>query len=126
MHRTPPSPSYDFGGQASYAESIDVYNSGLDTHEVAWRAFSEVSDCRGDAVGMSPGGAFEPMRVTEFGVPQDNVMTWSMGRADWTCSYGLAAVTRVALLIAVCDSKPGFPMAEWAAKRKAQLDGRTA
>jgi hypothetical protein len=49
-----------------------------------------------------------------------------MGRADWTCSYGVAAVTKVAPVIAACDAKPGFPMAEWAAKRKAQLNSRTA
>ena len=118
--------AYGFGGQALYAESIDVYDRALDTHGVAWRAFSEVSDCRGDAVGVSPGGDFEPMHVTAFGAPQDDVMTWSMGRPDWTCSYGVAAVTKVAIVITACDAKPGFPMAEWAAKRKAQLDSRTA
>ncbi|MDT5225274.1 MAG: hypothetical protein QOG19_2681 [Mycobacterium sp.] len=118
--------AYSFGGQALYAESIDVYDRELDTYGVAWSAFSEVSDCRGDAVGVSPSGDFDPMHVTEFGAPQDDVMTWSMGRPDWTCSYGVAAVTKVALVIAACDAKPGFPMAEWAAKRKAQLDSRTA
>jgi hypothetical protein len=35
-------------------------------------------------------------------------------------------VTKVAIVITACDAKPGFPMAEWAAKRKAQLDSRTA
>jgi hypothetical protein len=118
--------AYGFGGQALYAESIDVYDTALDTHGVAWRAFSEVSDCRGDAVGVSPSGDFEPMHVTAFGAPQDDVMTWSMGRPDWTCSYGVAAVTKVAIVMTACDAKPSFPMAEWAAKRKAQLDSRTA
>jgi hypothetical protein len=118
--------AYGFGGQALYAESIDVYDTALDTHGVAWRAFSEVSDCRGDAVGVSPSGDFEPMHVTAFGAPQDDVMTWSMGRPDWTCSYGVAAVTKVVIVITACDAKPSFPMAEWAAKRKAQLDSRTA
>jgi hypothetical protein len=118
--------AYGFGGQALYAESIDVYDTALDIHGVAWRAFSEVSDCRGDAVGVSPSGDFEPMHVTAFGAPQDDVMTWSMGRPDWTCSYGVAAVTKVVIVITACDAKPSFPMAEWAAKRKAQLDSRTA
>ena len=49
-----------------------------------------------------------------------------MTRPDWTCNYGLAVVPRVALLMSLCDSKPGFPMAEWASKRKAQIDGLTA
>jgi hypothetical protein len=47
-----------------------------------------------------------------------------MGRPDWTCSYGVAAVPKVVLVIAACNSSPGFPMAEWAAKRKAQLNSR--
>lgn len=118
--------AFQFSGPALYAESIDVYDQDLDTHGVVWRAFSDVSDCRDDAVGVSPSGTFQPMRVTEFDVPQDTVFHWAMGRPDWTCTYGLAALTRVVLLISACDSQPGFPMAEWAAKRKAQLDRRTA
>lgn len=116
--------AYPFGAPAMYAESISVYDYELNPYGVAWRAFSEVSDCRGDAVGQSPRGDFEPMRVTEFGAPRDDVMTWSMGRPDWTCSYGVAAVPKVVLVIAACNSSPGFPMAEWAAKRKAQLNSR--
>ncbi|OBJ49650.1 hypothetical protein [Mycobacterium asiaticum] len=116
--------AYGFDGRARYAESIDRYDRDVDAHEVAWRAFSEVSDCRVDAIGVSPWREFKPMRVTGFDIPQDNVMTWSMGREDWTCSYGLAAVSRVVLMIAACDAKPDFPMAEWGAKRKAQLDRR--
>lgn len=117
--------AFEFGGKALYAESVGVYDQ-LDTHEVVWKGFSDVSDCRVDAVGVSPSGAFDPMRAGEFGIPQDNVLTWTMGRPEWTCSYGLAAVPKVALLITVCDSTPSFPMAEWAAKRKVQLEARTA
>ncbi|OBJ49159.1 hypothetical protein A9W95_02800 [Mycobacterium sp. 1423905.2] len=118
--------AYTFGGPAQYAESIDVYDQDLDAHQVVWRAFSDVSDCRDDAVGVSPSGSSQPMRVTEFDAPQDNVFHWAMGRPDWTCTYGLAAVTRAVLLISVCDAQPGFPMADWAAKRRAQLDRHTA
>jgi hypothetical protein len=27
--------------------------------------------------------------------------------------------------MSACDTKPGFPMAEWASKRRAQIDRRT-
>lgn len=118
--------AYTFGGPAMYAESISVYDYELNPYGVAWRAFSKVSDCRGDAVGESPRGNFEPMRVTEFGAPHDDIMTWSMGRPDWTCSYGLVAETKVVLVMAACNASPGFPMAEWAPIRKAQLNSRTA
>jgi hypothetical protein len=89
--------AYTFGGPAMYAESVSVYDYELNPYGVAWRAFSEVADCRGDAVGVSPRGDFEPMRVTEFGAPQDDVMTWSMGSPDWTCSYGLVAFASATL-----------------------------
>lgn len=116
--------AYQLTGKALYAESVGIYEL-LDIHEVVWRGFSEVSDCRDDAIGVNSSGDFAPMRVGDFGIPQDNVFTWTMGRPDWTCSYGLAAVPRAALLISVCDSRPGFPMAEWAAQRKVQLEAKT-
>ncbi|MHA7651927.1 hypothetical protein ACX9NE_12355 [Mycobacterium sp. ML4] len=118
--------AYTFGNQAMYAESVSVYDYQLRPYGVAWKAFSDVSDCRGDAVGESPRGDFEPMHVTEFDAPRDNVMTWSMGRLDWTCSYGVAALRKVVLMIAACNAAPDFPMAEWAARRKAEVDTRTA
>ncbi|MDP7702499.1 hypothetical protein [Mycobacterium sp. TY815] len=118
--------AYTFGGPSMYAESISVYDYELNPYGVAWRAFSEVSDCRDDAIGVSPRGDFQPMRVTEFGAPQDDVMMWSMGRPDWTCSFGLVAVPKVVLVITACNSSAGFPMAEWAPIRKAQLNSRVA
>ena len=118
--------AYRVGDQALYAESVDVYNHALNTHDVVWNGFREVSQCRGDAVGVSPTGSFKPMSLSGFAIPEDGVLTWTMSRADWTCDYGLAVVPRVALLISACDGKPGFPIADWAAKRKAQIDGRIA
>jgi len=35
-------------------------------------------------------------------------------------------LARTALMLSACDFKPGFPMADWASKRRAQLDSRTA
>jgi hypothetical protein len=37
----------------------------------------------------------------------------------------LGAAARV-LLLAACDAQPEFPTVDWAAKRRAQVDGRTA
>lgn len=118
--------AYQVSGSALYAESVDVYDYELNTHEVVWSGFSKVSDCHDDAVGLSPNGAFEQMRLSGFGIPENEILTWTMTRSGWTCSYGLAAVPHVVLLLVVCDSNDGFPMVEWAAKRKAQLEGRTA
>ncbi|GAB3020683.1 hypothetical protein [Mycobacterium bourgelatii] len=119
--------AYRFGdSSALYAESIDVYDRELNTHEVVRSGFTKVSDCHDDAIGLSPSGLFKPMRLGSFGIPENEILTWTMTRPDWTCSYGLAAVPQIVLLIAVCDSSAGFPMDEWAAKRKAQLEGRTA
>jgi hypothetical protein len=116
--------SYKFDSQALYAESIDVYENVLNTHDVVWNGFSAVSNCRGDATGVSPSGDFGPMRLSFFAAPSDGVLVWTMTRPDWTCDYGLAVLPRVALVMAACDSKPGFPMADWASKRRAQLDSR--
>jgi len=66
------------------------------------------------------------MKLSFFATPADGVLVWTMTRPDWTCDYGLAAIPRVVLMIAACDTKPGFPMADWAAKRRAQLSGGTA
>lgn len=116
--------SYTFDSQALYAESIDVYDNDLNTHDVVWDGFRAVSNCTGDAVGISPSGEFSPMRLSFFATPSDGVLVWTMTRPDWTCDYGLAVVPRIALVMALCDSKPGFPIADWAAKRRAQLDSR--
>ena len=116
--------SYKFDSQALYAESIDVYDNDLNTHDVVWNGFSAVSNCRGNATGVAPSGDFGPMRLSFFATPSDGVLVWTMTRPDWNCDYGLAVVPRVALVMTVCDFKPGFPMADWASKRRAQLDSR--
>jgi len=46
-----------------------------------------------------------------------------MTRPDWTCGYGLVALPGVAALLSACDFKPGFPIADWGAKRRSQLAG---
>jgi hypothetical protein len=114
--------AYRADGPALYAESVDLYSNVLNTHDVVWNGFRAVSECRGDAVGISPTGAFKPMQLSGFGIPEDGVLSWSMTHPEWTCSYGLAVVPRVALLISACDAKPGFPMADWASKRKSQIN----
>ncbi|SPM43175.1 lipoprotein LprH [Mycobacterium numidiamassiliense] len=118
--------AYAVGGPALYAESADVYRDDLNTHDVVWKGFSAVSDCRGDAIGVAPLGDFQPMRLSYFATPADGVLVWTMTRSNWTCDYGLAVVPRVALMLSACDTKPGFPMADWAAKRRAQLNGTSA
>jgi hypothetical protein len=114
--------AYRLGAAALYAESVDVYETALSVHEVVSNGFSAVSQCHTAAVGVTPQGDFRPMRLSFFGTTDDGVLVWTMTRPDWTCDYGLAVVPRAALLMSLCDSKPGFPMGEWAAKRKAQLD----
>jgi hypothetical protein len=117
--------SYKFSSQALYAESIDVYDNRLNIHDVVRKGFRAVSDCHGDAVPISPSGEYAPMRLGFFATPSDGVLVWTMTRPDWKCDYGLAALPRIALVMAACDFKPGFPMADWTAKRRAQLDSRT-
>jgi hypothetical protein len=85
-----------------------------------------LSECNVEAIGVSPSGEFRPMKLSHFAAPADGLLVWTMTRADWTCDYGLAVIRLAALLISACDATPGFPMADWAAKRKAQLDGRAA
>jgi hypothetical protein len=118
--------AYQVNGPALYAESANVYSNPVDDHDVVWKGFSAVSDCRGEAIGVAPLGAFKPMKLSFFATSSDGVLVWTMTRADWTCDFGLAAIPRVVLLMAACDTKPGFPMADWAAKRRAQISGGTA
>ena len=114
--------AYRFRGAALYAESVDVYQTALRVRDVVSSGFSAVSQCHTPAVGVSPQGPFQPMRLSFFGTTDDGVLVWTMTRPEWTCNYGLAVVPRAALLMSLCDSKPGFPMGQWASKRKAQLD----
>ncbi|MCV7428257.1 hypothetical protein [Mycobacterium montefiorense] len=115
---------YRINGPALYAESVDVYDKKLNPHQVVSKGFGAVSKCHGDAVGHAPLGDSKPMRLSSFGTPSSGVLVWTMTRPDWNCDYGLVAVARTALLLSACDFKPGFPMADWAAKRRAQLDSR--
>ncbi|ORV53819.1 hypothetical protein AWC05_19025 [Mycobacterium florentinum] len=117
---------YKFSSQALYAESADVYDKKLNAHDVVWKGFGAVAKCHGDAIGHSSLGDFRPMRLKSFGTPSSGVLVWTMTRPDWTCDYGLVVVPRIALMLSACDVKPGFPMADWAAKRRAQLDSRPA
>lgn len=118
--------AYSVGGPALYAESADVYPDAVKAHDVVWKGFGAVSNCHGDAVGVAALGAFDPMKLSFFATPADGVLAWTMTRPGWTCDYGLAVVPRVVLMISACDKKPGFPMTDWAAKRRAQLTGQTA
>jgi hypothetical protein len=115
---------YRVNGPALYAESADVYDKKLNPHDVVWKGFGAVSKCHGDAIGHAALGDFRPMRLSSFGTPSSGVLVWTMTRPDWTCDYGLVVVPRTTLLLSACDVKPGFPMADWAAKRRAQLDSR--
>lgn len=117
--------SYQVAGPALYAESIDNYDKKLNPHELVWKSFGAVSKCRGDAIGHSPRGDFQPMHLSHFTIASDGVLVWTMARPDWTCDYALVVLARTVLLASACDAKSGFPMTEWAAKRRAQLDSRT-
>jgi hypothetical protein len=119
--------AYEFGtANALYAESVDLYRAALKVDDVVRTAFSTVSRCTGDAVGTSSSGAFSPMRLSFFATPGDGLLVWTMTRPDWTCDFGLAVIARAALLMTACEAKQGFPMSDWAAKRRAQLTNEVA
>lgn len=116
--------AYRVGGPALYAESVDLYG-GLKAREVISKGITAILQCHGDAVGLAPLGEGRPMRLGSFGTRGDDVLVWTMTRPDWTCDYGLAVLPQVALMMSACDTKPGFPMVDWALKRRDQLDRRT-
>ncbi|BBY36522.1 putative lipoprotein LprH [Mycobacterium mantenii] len=118
--------AYQFNGPALYAESVDIYDNALDPHHEVVSGFIAVAQCRHDAVGMAPVGEAPPMRLAGFATPSEGVLVWTMNQPGWTCDYGLAVLPHVALLLSACNNAPGFPMADWAAKRRTQVDGRTA
>ncbi|CFE35632.1 lipoprotein LprH [Mycobacterium tuberculosis] len=91
---------------------------------MVWNGFRDVSHCRGDAVGVSRAGRSTPMRLRYFATLSDGVLVWTMSNPRWTCDYGLAVVPHAVLVLSACGFKPGFPMAEWASKRRAQLDSQ--
>lgn len=116
--------AYNVTGPLPYAESVDVYTNVLNVHDVVWNGFRDVSHCRGDAVGVSRAGRSTPMRLRYFATLSDGVLVWTMSNPRWTCDYGLAVVPHAVLVLSACGFKPGFPMAEWASKRRAQLDSQ--
>lgn len=118
--------AYQFNGPALYAESVDIYDNALDPHHEVVSGFIAVAQCRHDAVGIAPVGEAPPMRLAGFATPSEGVLVWTMNQPGWTCDYGFAVLPHVALLLSACNNAPGFPMADWAAKRRAQVDGRTA
>jgi hypothetical protein len=118
--------AYSFGSTAMYSESVDVYDTALNVHDVVWDGFRAVSQCTGEATGIAPLGDFGPMRLTQFGVAADGVLVWTMTRSDWTCDYGLAAIPRAALLLTLCDHESKVHLADWASTRREQLLGRGA
>ncbi len=118
--------AYTFDSRALYAESVDVYNAALNIRDVVSNGFRALSECNVEAIPVSPSGEFRAMKLSHYAAPAGGLLVWTMTRTDWTCDYGLAVVSLVVLLISACDATPGFPMADWAAKRKAQLDGRAA
>jgi hypothetical protein len=118
--------AYGFGGSAMYSESVDVYDEAVNIHDVVWDGFRAVSQCAVEAVGIAPAGEFGGMRLSQFGVPADGVLVWTMTRPDWTCDYGLVVVPRAALLVTLCDHESRLRMADWASTRREQILGRAA
>ncbi|OBF21974.1 hypothetical protein A5727_08145 [Mycobacterium sp. ACS4331] len=113
--------AYTSPGTALMAEAASVYASPIDPGTVVRDGFSAVSACSGDAVGLAPQGPGEPMRLTRFEMASDGVLVWQMSRPTWTCDYGLVAVSQAVLMLSLCDAQPGFPMADWAGTRRAQI-----
>lgn len=118
--------AYRFSGPATYAESVDVYGDALDTRHVVVEGFIAIAQCRHDAVGVTKDGKSWPIHMSDVDTSAHDAVMWIMTQPGWTCSYGLAALPKVALLPSACDAQPGFPMTDWTAKRLAQISGRTA
>jgi hypothetical protein len=118
--------AYRLGTSAIYAESADVYASRLDTHDVVWNGFSAVPECDEDAIGSAPAGESGPMRLSLFAVVGRGVLTWTMTSRQWTCDYGLAAVSQATLLLVACDPKSRIDMTKWASERREQIMARAA
>ncbi len=113
--------AYTSPGTALMAEAASVYASPVDPSTIVRDGFSAVSACSGDAVGLAPQGPGEPMRLTRFEMAGVGVLVWQMSQPTWTCDYGLVAVSQSVLMLSLCDAQPGFPMAEWASTRRAQI-----
>ncbi len=118
--------AYQFGGPAMYAESVDIYRDALDVRHVLIEGFIAIAQCRRGAVGVTKDGRSFPMHMSDVSTSAPDAVVWVMSQAEGTCSYALAALPKIALLLAACDTQPGFPMLDWTAKRLAQISGRTA
>src|ERR1700744_1916988 len=116
--------AFILAGVATYAESVDIYTKPLNTVDVVSSALQAVTACHGDAYGISRSGQFGPMTLTISARSSDGVLVWTMARQGWTCDYGLAVVPTITLRLSTCAAEPGFPMAEWAEKRRSQIDSR--
>src|SRR5262249_46067036 len=53
--------AYTFDSRALYAESVDVYNTGLNIRDVVSNGFRALSGCNVEAIPVSPSGEFRPM-----------------------------------------------------------------
>jgi hypothetical protein len=118
--------AYRFSGPAMYAESVDIYGDALDVQHVMVEGFIAIAQCRHEAAGLTKDGKSWPIHLSDVDTSARDAVVWVMTQPGWTCSYALAAVPKVALLLSACDAQPGFPMADWTAKRLAQISGRTA
>lgn len=118
--------AYRFAGSATYGESVDIYGDPLDVQHVVVDGFIAIGQCRGDAVGVTRDGRSASMHLSDVDTSSHVAVVWTMTQPGWICDYGLAALPRAVLLLSACDAKPGFPMADWTAKRLAQISGRTA
>jgi hypothetical protein len=113
--------SYSLGPSAIYAESADVYDKGLNPHDVVWKGFGAVAKCDATAVAVAPAGQSGPMQLRGYSVPSDGVLQWMMTGKNETCAYGLAVIPDAALLLVACDTEGKVDMKEWAAKRREQI-----
>ncbi|MGA8546016.1 MAG: hypothetical protein WB785_12255 [Mycobacterium sp.] len=119
--------AYIFSRTEIYAESADVYDKDLNSHDVVWNGFAAVAKCNADAVGLAPAGQAPAMKLREFAVPADGVLAWVMAGDQETCAYGLVVIPDAALVLVACDTEGGrVNMMEWAPKRREQIMSRTA
>jgi hypothetical protein len=83
--------------------------------------FVAIAQCRHDAVGLTRDGKSWPIHLSDANTSARDAVVWVMTQPGWTCSYALAAVLESGFVPIQRDAQPGFPMADWAAKRRAQI-----
>jgi hypothetical protein len=118
--------AYTFGTSAIYAESADVYDKDLNSHDVVWNGFAAVGKCTADAVGVASAGESGVLKLREFSVPADGVLAWVMTGEQETCDYGLIVIPDAAMVLVACDTEGRVNMMEWAPKRREQILSRAA